>query len=292
VRRVNIVKAGIGLPSTIPGVTGREIVEWSEHAETYGFSSLAVLDRLVYSNVEPLIALAAAAAVTSRIELATTILIGPYQGNAALLAKQLASIDLLSDGRLVLGIAAGTREDDYEASHVDYSSRGRLFDAMLDEFDQVWSSASGNLASGIGPKPPRRPTLIFGGTAPATFRRAATRGDGWIMGGGDAAAFERGIRSLTAAWEEAGRQDQPRTSALAYFALGTDGPDHARDYLSDYYAFLGASTAGAIAQSAATDVAAVRARMRDFAEAGCGELVFIPCNRDPEQVRLLSEALA
>jgi alkanesulfonate monooxygenase SsuD/methylene tetrahydromethanopterin reductase-like flavin-dependent oxidoreductase (luciferase family) len=283
------MKAGIGLPSTIAGATGQEITTWARDAEGRGFSSLAVLDRLVYPNVEPLVALAAAAAVTDRIELATTILIGPYRGNAALLAKQLASIDHISGGRLVLGIAAGTREDDYQASHVEYRARGRIFDEMLDEFDRIWSAPPG----GIGPRPPRgRPTTVFGGTAPAAFRRAATRGDGWIMGGGDAAAFERGLADLTSAWEASGRQDHPRTSALAYFALGPDAQDHAAAYLGDYYAFLGEATAGAIAGSAVTDADAVRTRVREFAEAGCGELVFIPCHRDPQQVHLLADALA
>ncbi len=288
------MKVGIGLPSTIPGVTGRQLIDWATRAETDGFSSLAVLDRLVYSNLEPLITLAAAASVTQHIELATTILIGPSRGNAALLAKQLATIDHISNGRLVVGIAAGTRDDDYQASHVDYATRGRRFDVMLDEFDQIWSDRSGDgLLSKIGPKPPRgRPVIIFGGTADAAYRRAATRGDGWIMGGGDAAAFEKGAAALAAAWTKAGRQDQPRTSALAYFALGAHGPRHANAYLGDYYRFLGEPVAASIAAGAVTDPKAARARVQDFAAAGCGELVFVPCDNDPGQVRLLAEALA
>src|SRR5882757_6879683 len=106
---------GIGLPATIPGVEGDQVVEWARRAEARGFSSLGTLDRLVYGNYEPLIALAAAAAVTERIRLTTAILIAPMRANAAMLAKQAASVDALSGGRLVLGIAVGGREDDYEA---------------------------------------------------------------------------------------------------------------------------------------------------------------------------------
>src|SRR3954452_4342625 len=130
---------GIGLPSTIPGVGREEVLEWARRAEARGFSSLGTLDRIVYDNYEPLIALAAAAAVTERIRLATTILIAPYRINAALLAKQAASVDRLSDGRLVLGVAVGGREDDYEASGVDFRSRGRRFDAMLAQWEAVWA---------------------------------------------------------------------------------------------------------------------------------------------------------
>src|SRR5437764_9490948 len=124
---------GIGLPATIPGVQRDQLLEWARRAEARGFSSLGTIDRIVYANYEPLIALAAAAAVTERIRLATTILIAPYRANAALLAKQASSVDALSGGRLVLGVAVGGREDDYEVSGVDFHTRGRRFEEMLQE---------------------------------------------------------------------------------------------------------------------------------------------------------------
>src|SRR3954452_19566668 len=104
---------GIGLPATIRGVPGDQLLEWARRAEARGFSSLGTIDRLVYGNYESLIALAAAAAVTQRITLGTTIPLAPYRANAALLAKQAASVDRLSGGRLLLGMAVGGREDDY-----------------------------------------------------------------------------------------------------------------------------------------------------------------------------------
>src|SRR3954452_7399354 len=154
------MEVGIGLPATIPGVTGEQLLEWARRADARGFSSLGTIDRLVYGNYESLIALAAAAAVTQRIRLATTILIAPFRGNAALLAKQAATLDHLSGGRLVLGVAVGGREDDYEASGVDFHTRGRRFDEMLEEWERIWAGEP--IAGGVvGPRPPRgRPTLI------------------------------------------------------------------------------------------------------------------------------------
>src|SRR3954454_16897195 len=99
------MELGIGLPSTIPGVTGEQITSWATRAEAAGFSTLGTIDRIVYGNVESLIALTAAAAVPPRIRLTSAILIEPYRGNAALLAKQFASLDVVSNGRVVAGIA-------------------------------------------------------------------------------------------------------------------------------------------------------------------------------------------
>jgi alkanesulfonate monooxygenase SsuD/methylene tetrahydromethanopterin reductase-like flavin-dependent oxidoreductase (luciferase family) len=276
---------GIGLPTTIPGVTGEQAVEWARRAEARGFSSLGTLDRIVYANYEPLIALAAAAAVTERIRLTTSILIAPYRASAAVLAKQAATIDHLSGGRLVLGVAVGGREDDYEAAGVDFHTRGKRFDAMLAEMEEAWAGGS------IGPQAPRgRPTLLVGGTADVAFERAARYGDGWIMGGGAPDNFKEAARKLQAAWQAAGREDRPRTASLAYFALGETAKEDADAYLRGYYAFLGEHV-GMVADSAATDADAIRARVQGFEAAGCDELILFPSNPDPGQVDLLADVV-
>src|SRR3954447_26165195 len=106
------MEIGIGLPNAVAGTDGRALVEWARRAEDAGFSSLGTIDRIAYPNYESLIALAAAAAVTERIGLVTSILLAPLR-SAALLAKQAASIDNISGGRLTLGLAVGGRADDY-----------------------------------------------------------------------------------------------------------------------------------------------------------------------------------
>src|ERR671923_1167283 len=130
---------GIGLPNSVRGVDRAGIVDWARAAEAAGFSSLGTIDRVVYANYESLIALAAAAAVTERIRLATDILIAPLRANTALLAKQAATIDhLAGGGRVVLGLAPGAREDDYELSGIDYHRRGRIFDRQLEALHRYW----------------------------------------------------------------------------------------------------------------------------------------------------------
>jgi alkanesulfonate monooxygenase SsuD/methylene tetrahydromethanopterin reductase-like flavin-dependent oxidoreductase (luciferase family) len=283
------VDVGIGLPSTIPGVRREQVLEWARRAEVHGFSSLGTIDRLVYDNVESLIALAAAAAVTERIRLATTILIAPYRINGALLAKQAASIDRLSGGRLVLGVAAGGRQDDFDASGADFSSRGKAMDAMLEQWQAIWAGESFGTAGAIGPR--ARPSLMFGGTAGVAFERAARYGDGWVMGGGPAERFAGGLAKLREAWRAAGRDGSPRTLALAYFALGDRAQAAASTYLRDYYAFAG-DYADTIAAGAVTDPDAIKERIAGFAAAGCDELILFPCDPDPAQVDRLAAVVA
>jgi alkanesulfonate monooxygenase SsuD/methylene tetrahydromethanopterin reductase-like flavin-dependent oxidoreductase (luciferase family) len=119
--------------------------DWALRAEAAGFSTLGTIDRLVYANHEPLIALSYAAAVTERIGLLTSILIAPLRANTALLAKQAASLDVLSGGRLTLGMAVGGRQDDYEVSGIDFHKRGAIFDRQLDEMRRL--GAARRLAS-------------------------------------------------------------------------------------------------------------------------------------------------
>ena len=281
---------GIGLPATIPGVSRDELLEWARRADSAGFTTLGVIDRLVYPNYEPLVALAAAAAVTQRIRLMTDILLAPYRVNAALLAKQALTVHNLSEGRLVLGVAVGSRPDDYEASGVPMESRGERFEEMLAEIRAIWEGESRGFAGPIGPASPNRPPeLLIGGSVDATFRRAARFGDGWTVGGSGADTLEPSLQKLRAAWSEAGREGDPRVVALAYFALGDGAKEHADHYLHHYYAIAGDDVANFIANSAATDEETVRSYVESFATADADELILFPCSTDPSQVDLLAE---
>src|SRR5690348_8298703 len=154
---MEVMDIGIGLPNTVPGVEGRRLIDWASEAEEAGFSTLGTIGRLVYPNYEELIALSAAAAVTSRIRLTTSVLLAPLYANAALFAKQAASLDRLSGGRLVLGLGLGGREDDYTASALPTTGKGRRLDEQLTEMKRIWSGEHYGYAGAIGPEPVRRP---------------------------------------------------------------------------------------------------------------------------------------
>ena len=276
---------GIGLPNTVVGVDRAGIVDWARAAEAAGFSSLGTIDRVAYGNYESLIALTAAAAVTERIRLVTDILIAPLRSNAALFAKQAATLDHLSSGRLVLGLAPGGRADDYELGGVDFTRRGRLFDRQLADLRRFWSGATD-----VGPAPVRLSVLI-GGTSDAAYRRVGEFGDGWTSGGGGVERFAEGRERAVEAWRAAGRSGEPRTMALIYFSLGARAAEQARATLGAYYAFAG-PYADRIVESAATDEAQLREYVDGFAAAGCDELICFPSSSDPAQVELLAAVVA
>jgi len=285
------MKLGIGLPNAVPGTTGDQLIDFARAADQAGFSTLGTIDRIVYPNFEPLVSLGAAAAVTERIRLATSVVLGPLRGNAALVAKQLLTIDALAGGgRAVLGIGAGARDDDYEISGLHMKNRGQWLDRALDEILRIWRG-EGEHEAKVGPRPENGgPTLIVGGYVQAAFERAAKYADGWIQGGSGPDQFGEDSKALDEAWKKAGRVGKPYKMALAYFSLGPDAERNAHDYLPHYYEWLGEEQARMIATSAPKDADSVRSLISSFEEQGCDELILFPSSGDPDQVELLAEA--
>jgi alkanesulfonate monooxygenase SsuD/methylene tetrahydromethanopterin reductase-like flavin-dependent oxidoreductase (luciferase family) len=281
------VDIGIGLPTTIPGATREQLLGWARRADAAGFSSLATLDRLVYPNHEPLVALSAVAAVTERARLLTSVLLAPLHANAALLAKQAASVQAISNGRLVLGVGVGARLDDFEASGVPMKGRGRRVDQMLDEMTRVWAGEKRGIAGGIGPDVSNDPpSLILGGGADAVFKRAARYADGWMLGAQAPENFPEPRDKAIAAFEQAGR-DRPRLMAENYYSL-TGDEAQIRSTIGDYYAFAG-QYADLVMANVAKGEDAIRERVRAFEDVGCDELVLFPDSPDPDQVERLAE---
>src|SRR5690349_9218639 len=169
------MRVGVGLPTTFPGVSGRLIVDWAQSAEAQGLGSLGVLDRVAYDGYDPLAALAAASAVTSKIQLVTMIIIGPLR-NTALLARQSLSVHALSGGRLSLGVAVGARKDDYDAVGIDYSTRGRRLSEQLASIRELWEQRP----MAIPVDMPSAPGLVVGGGSDIAFARVSRYADGYV----------------------------------------------------------------------------------------------------------------
>jgi alkanesulfonate monooxygenase SsuD/methylene tetrahydromethanopterin reductase-like flavin-dependent oxidoreductase (luciferase family) len=275
------VNVGVGLPNTTPGVGGELLVEWARRADAGPFSSLAVLDRLAYPSVDPFVALAAAAAVTTRVRLATMVAAGPLR-NTALLAKTASSLDIVSCGRLVLGLAIGARLEDFEAAAVDHHGRGARLGEQL-----AYLRGAGVEAPPFGLRADLE--LLVGGTSGHAFTRVARYADGYAHGGGPPRAFASAAVRARAAWSDLGRPGSPRLWGQGYIALGDAEPGN--DYLRDYYAFTGPFAERIVAGNL-TSRQAIRDFVRGYEEAGCDELVLLPTVSDIEELDRLADAVA
>lgn len=276
---------GVGLPNGVPGTSGQLLIEWAKRADEGPFSSLGVVDRLAYDSYAPLSALAAAAAITSRVKLATTIVISPLH-HTGTLAKAAASLDALSGGRLVLGLAVGARREDYAAAGVDYHERGKRLTEQLIALRTLWEEGA------ICPRGEQHggPPLLVGGLSDAGFARMARYADGYVHGGGPPRAFARAADKARAAWRDFGRPGRPQLWAQGYFAFGDAAIEAGRAYLRDYYAFTG-PFAERIAGEMLTTPQAIAQFARGYAEAGCDELVLFPTVPDLDQLAQLAAVL-
>ena len=184
-----------------------ETIRLAQRAEELGYRSWWTAEHVVLPSppvppvpmnptdpiLDPLVHLAYVAAVTQRLELATGIVILP-QRNPLVLAKQVASLDVLSGGRLLLGVGAGWLEPEMTAVGVAMSERGGRTDEYLDAMRTLWTqpapSYQGRYVAfehvDAHPRPvrPDGPRILIGGHSPAAFRRAVARGHGWF-GNGD-----------------------------------------------------------------------------------------------------------
>ena len=279
------MRVGLGLPTTVSGANRELILNWAREAERRPFSTLGVFDRLAYDSWDPLIALAAAASVTSRIGLATTVLNGPLYNTAAL-TKGLASLDVLSGGRLVVGLAIGARETDYAVAGIDARARGQRLTEQLLALRTHWEEGQ------LGPRPAQAggPRLLVGGLSDAVFARLARYAHGYLHGGGPPKAFARAAEKARAAWTDAGRPDKMHLWGTAYYALGQDEVEAGSRYMKDYYAFTG-PFAEKVAAGLLTSPEALREFVQGYTEAGCDELLLFPTVANLSQVTRLAEAL-
>jgi alkanesulfonate monooxygenase SsuD/methylene tetrahydromethanopterin reductase-like flavin-dependent oxidoreductase (luciferase family) len=268
------------------------IRDWARFADKGPFSSLGIPDRLVYSgNFDPLITLAFVAAETQRIRLMTGVVLAPLY-NAGILAKQAASLDALSNGRLTLGLGVGWREEDFRAAPASFHDRGKRFEQQLELMTRIWSGQPVDDETGpIGPAPvqPGGPEVLFGGSSPAAISRIKRWGNGFIATSlrGPQRANEL-FRQTEEYWQSAGRPGKPRRVLNAYFALGPGAAERTEAYILDFYAAMGPA-AQQFARSVPSSPEAVRASIQEFADIGTDELILYPSIAELDQVHRLAE---
>ncbi len=285
------------LPTMLPH--GRdEVLRWCRGIDEGPWSSLAVPERVTYPSHSLMVQLSAAAALTERVRLWTTIVILPSHP-AVRMAKDLASVDRLSHGRLTVGVGVGGREADYQAVDASFARRWSRMDAQVARMRAVWAGeppAAG--LDPVGPPPVQvgGPPLVAGAIGPKAVARAARWASGIDDGTAIVTPVPETLRSVAAnvrkAWRDAGRSDEPHLSTSLWYALGNDAREQLHGYAYDYMRIFGDEMAEAMADSTtAHSPQALRDAVDMVREAGYHELFLVPTTADPDELARTRDAL-
>jgi alkanesulfonate monooxygenase SsuD/methylene tetrahydromethanopterin reductase-like flavin-dependent oxidoreductase (luciferase family) len=287
------MQIGIGLPSAVAGVKGERIIEWAAKADALPFSSLGVVDRVVQQNYEPMVTLAAAAAVTRRIRLMPTVLLLPLRG-AGMLAKQAASLDALSNGRLTLGLGIGGREDDYLATPEEFRHRGAKFERGLQTLHRIWDGEPPvDGIDPVGPAPVQKggPEIILGASSPPALQRIGRLGYAFMSGGGGPTRAKTSFDVVMEHRAATGHAGTPRFVALSYYGIAPGAIDATVEALKDWYRFLG-PVSETMAQSFPQSPATIKDVLKQFEDVGVDEVVLYSGSDDIDEVDRLADVIS
>lgn len=292
------MKIGMTLPGMDPGLDRERLIEWTRRIEAGPFATLAFGERMAFYNLELIALFGACAALTERVRLRTTVLVLPLHP-PVLLAKQLATLDVLSAGRLSVGVGIGGRAEDLRA--VGAEPRRQRNAALADDvaiMRRVWRGERvvDDLLEPVGPAPvqPGGPDLLAGAMGPKAVRLAAAWADG-ITGfswGATAAEVAPIFRLAREAWREAGR-GAPKLVTGFWVALGERGRAQIADHLGRYLNWLDPAGREQAQRSAGFvgKPGELRDLLRRIEDLGADEVHLTPTCGDPDEVDRLAEAV-
>jgi alkanesulfonate monooxygenase SsuD/methylene tetrahydromethanopterin reductase-like flavin-dependent oxidoreductase (luciferase family) len=283
------MQIGMTLPAMARGCDRAATLAWCRGIDAGPFASLAYGERVTYFNPEMRTLLGAAAALTERVRIIPSLYVLPMHP-VAQVAKEVATLDVLSGGRVTLAVGVGGREHDYRALEAPFEGRFARLDAQVAELRRLWSGApTFEGADPIGPAPLQAggPPIWAGAMGPKSLQRVAHWADG-VAGfslAGDPQQIAQSFEAADAAWQAAGRVERPRRVSGFWYALGDGARDRLASYAVDYLRIFGEQAARAIAQTLRVDsVEIFRETVAEIASLGCDELLLVPTSADPAEL--------
>jgi probable F420-dependent oxidoreductase len=287
----------------------RALVDYGVHVEALGYDSVWVWDHILlgvspnFPVADSLTVLTGIAARTTRIKLGTGVLVLPLR-NPVVLAKQLASMDQLSDGRLIMGLAAGWYKREFDAVGVRFDRRGKIMDESLEILNRLWTEekVDGDYtyhklsAAVMYPKPvqqPRMPILI-GGYVEKVLQRAAVSGDGWLTYFYTPEDFTKSWNKIRGYAKDAGKDPDALLNAsqlpIRVGASKQAVQDDMMDWLNKEWDFPSHSDCkreSAIMGSVDECVA----QLREHLAVGVQKIIFVPYKYQPDQVEIIAREI-
>jgi probable F420-dependent oxidoreductase len=296
----------------------RKLVEYGVRVEELGYDSVWVWDHMLlgvdpnFPIIDSLTALTGIAARTSKIKMGTGILVLPLR-NPVALAKQLSSMDQLSNGRLVMGMAAGWYKREFDAMGLPFSKRGKIMDQNLEIMRRLWTEAqvtgqysiadqetgiqlNYNLSKAVMyPKPAQSPLpILIGGYADAALKRAGVAGDGWLTYFYRAEDFKKSWDKVIGFAKEAGKDPSTVMNASQLPIMVGASKDAVREEMMDWLnkewdfpAHSDCSRESAIMGSVDDCVEQLRVHI----EAGVQKIIFVPYKYQMEQIEMIAREI-
>jgi probable F420-dependent oxidoreductase len=291
---------GLAWVTAAPLTKPENVVSFAQQCEAMGCHSMWTIDRIVYDNLEPLTFLAAAAGATKRIRLGTSVLLGNLR-HPSHLAKIVATLDFISNGRVTLGLGFGSRENDYKAVGIPFEHRGSRAVEQVQLMKRLWTEENvthkgkyyniENLT--LGPRPVQKPIPIWtGGSAEVALKRAGSWADGFICGSSAIPEFGQTWEKVVSYARAAGRNpDDIEKAGLTFMAINDDDAKAVKtveDYVMRYYGRLRADVANT---SLVGSPAAIADRIEAFLSRGLDTLIIGVADPDPRQLDLFGEKI-
>ncbi len=289
---------GICLPYMKAGLSRADYMAWFRRVDEGPFHSISCGERIHGPTFDMRIILAAAAAVTTRVEITPTLYVLPMH-NATRVAKEIASLDILSGGRVnKVAVGYGGRDKDYTAVGASFKGRYGRMDTQIEQMRRIWAGEEIVAGGGsIGPTPikPLGPKILAGAMGPKSMARCAKWADGLYAwsGNGEQSELANTFAMADAAWERAERAEKPYRMGGFWYTLARDGQQKLYDYVYEYLAIAGPEIATMMAESVHRSSADAVAQALDNAEAaGCEEVFMVPATAELDEIDKLCEILA
>lgn len=291
------MQVGICLPYMERSYGREEILTWFQAVDDGPFSSLSCGERITGYTLEMRTLLAAAAAVTSRVRIMPSLYVLPMH-SAAWAAKEVATLDVLSGGRVTLAVGVGAREQDYRAVGARFDRRHERMDGQVAEMRRIWRGEPPLQGMDeVGPRPIQSdgPPILAGAMGPKAIRRAAE----WAQGiyafsmNGESDQVKQMFELAEQAWEDAGRDERPRRVAGLWYSLAANAESRLRAYVRQYLRYLGDELACSIAETMTRNTPKAVTRAIEAIEAiGCDELILVPATAGVEEATRAADLLA
>ena len=290
------MRYGVCLPYMERDYDRATILSWCRAIDAGPFHSLSCGERITGYTCEFRVLLSAAAAVTERVRIVPSLYVLPMH-SAVWAAKEIATLDLLSAGRVTVTVGVGGREKDYRAVGASFAKRHQRMDEQVAEMRRIWAGEPPfEGADPVGPDPVQKggPPILIGAMGPKSMARGAQ----WAQGvyafsmNGEANEIRSMLQMADTAWEQAGRADQPYRMAGFWCSLADAGKQRLHSYVHEYLKIAGDEMARAVAgmmNRCTPD--AVRRAVDGYRELGVDEIMFVPVTADLAEVERLAELI-